>query len=164
MIVLGIDPGSSITGWGVISKASSSGWETMGYGVIKTDSSAPFALRLSQIFRQLSKIIQDYKPETVAVEQLFFSINKKNVILVSHARGAALLAASEAGVPVAEYSVLQVKSSLVGYGRAEKGQMQKMVKAFLKLKEIPEPDDIADALAVAICHINSEKMNKIKGL
>lgn len=160
MIVLGIDPGTAITGWGVINKKGHQEWDTIAFGAIITTPKELFPERLRKIFRGIKTVIDKYKPEVVAVEQLFSAKNKKNTILVSHARGAAILAAAEYGLPVSEYSALQVKRALVGYGRAEKSQMQKMVKAFLKLREIPKPDDVADALAVAICHINSAKILK----
>ncbi len=161
MVVLGIDPGIAITGWGIVEKKGHQQWKTIAYGAVRTKVGVPFPDRLSLIFNGIRTVIDRYSPEVVAVEQLFFAKNKKNIILVSHARGAILLAAAESGIPISEYTALQVKRALVGYGRAEKIQMQKMVKAFLKLKEIPKPDDVADALAVAICHVNSAKINSL---
>ncbi len=161
MLVLGIDPGFAITGWGIVEKKGHQQWKAIAFGAVKTKAGVPFPERLSEIFTQLRTVIERYSPEVVAVEQLFYAKNKKNTILISHARGAILLAASLSGIPVSEYSALQVKRAVVGYGRAEKIQIQKMVKSFLKLKEVPKPDDVADALAVAICHINSAKINII---
>ena len=160
MIILGIDPGIATTGWGII-KNQDSKIKLQDYGCIKTDAKSKFPVRLDIIHKELKKIINRYKPDVVAVEELFFAKNVKTAINVGHARGVVILAAVESSVPVMEYTPLQVKQALVGYGRAEKRQMQNMLKVLLGLDKIPKPDDASDALAVAFCHINSEKVSRI---
>ena len=158
MIVLGIDPGIAITGYGVVGDAKRN-LEGIEYGVITTSSELPFPERLSLIYNQLSGVIDKCRPEVAAVEELFFSVNVKTALAVGQARGVAILAAKEAGLRVVEYKPTEVKQSVVGYGRAEKEQMQKMTQLLLNLKELPKPDDAADALAIAICHIHSAKLS-----
>ncbi len=160
MVVLGIDPGIATLGWGIINRTEEVTYKVEAYGCIKTDKSTLFSRRLEEIHKKLSKIIKKYEPDIAAIEQLFFVKNVKTAISVAEARGVAILAAAEANLPVAEYTPLQVKQSLVGYGRAEKKQMQKMLKILLGLKDMPKPDDAADALAIALCHLNSQKMAK----
>jgi len=150
MKTLGIDPGSSLIGFGVIDEEI-----VFEYGCIKANNN------LTLLYKQLNKLIKKHKPEAMAVEKLFFSQNVRTAMRVSEARGVILLCASLAGLPIAEYTPLEVKMALTGYGRADKYQMQHMVKNLLKLSEMPKPDDAADALAIALCHINSYK---IKGL
>lgn len=166
MRVLGIDPGTAITGWGVIDTTETKykgndKLQAKAYGCIKTESSSLFSIRLAIIYNDLKKIIKKYKPDVMAVEELFFAKNVKTALKVGHARGVVILAAVNAGLEVAEYTPLEVKQAMAGYGRADKQQVQKMVKTLLWLKEIPKPDDVADALAVAICHINSSKLEKM---
>ncbi len=161
MVVLGIDPGTASLGWGIIKRTEEVAYKVEAYGCIKTDKSNLFSRRLEEIHRELSKIIKKYEPDIAAVEQLFFAKNVKTAISVGEARGVAILAAVQANLAVAEYTPLQVKQSLVGYGRAEKKQMQKMLKVLLGLEDIPKPDDAADALAIALCHLNSERMGKV---
>jgi len=161
VVVLGIDPGTATLGWGIIKRTEEVAYKVEAYGCIKTDRSNIFSRRLEEIHRELSKIIRKYEPDIAAVEQLFFAKNVKTAISVGEARGVAILAAVQANLAVAEYTPLQVKQSLVGYGRAEKKQMQKMLKVLLGLKDIPRPDDAADALAIALCHLNSERMGKV---
>ncbi|MFH1239578.1 MAG: crossover junction endodeoxyribonuclease RuvC [bacterium] len=166
MIILGIDPGTAITGWGVIEaqdKIPGRGdrMQAVDYGCIKTDNQTDFPRRLETIYRELNSIIKKYHPDEAAVEELFFAKNVKTALTVGQARGVVILAAVNAGLKIAEYTPLQVKQALSGYGRAEKQQIQKMVKVFLCLKDIPKPDDVADALAVAICHINSRKIKNV---
>lgn len=151
MIILGIDPGLAETGWGIIQK-SKNGWEVLGYGSIKTKSEMPPAERLSKIHRETSTLIEKFRPDVVAVEELFFGANVKTAMKVGEARGAVLLACGATKVEVAEYTPLQIKIALTGYGRAEKSQVQKMVKRFLNLEKIPKPSHAADALACAYCH------------
>lgn len=156
MIIIGIDPGTAITGYGVIeSKADK--LKIIDYGCIKTEPSLTTAERLQKTDRQFVKLIKKYKPEKIAVENIFFFKNAKTVIKVSQARGVILFRAAKMMIPLFEYTPLQVKQAVTGYGRADKNQVQQMVKNILKLKEIPEPDDAADALAVAICcaHTNN---------
>lgn len=154
MIVLGIDPGLAIAGYGAVKKSGSS-LTALEYGAITTSSDSPFPDRLSQIYDQLSQVLMRCRPEVVAMEELFFAANVKTALAVGQARGVAILAAVKAGVKVVEYKPSEVKQSIVGYGRAEKGQIQKMTRMLLNLKELPRPDDAADALALAICHIHS---------
>jgi crossover junction endodeoxyribonuclease RuvC len=161
VVVLGIDPGTASLGWGIIKRTEEVAYKVEAYGCIKTDKSNLFSRRLEEIHRELSKIIKKYEPDIAAVEQLFFAKNVKTAISVGEARGVAILAAAQANLAVAEYTPLQVKQSLVGYGRAEKKQMQKMLKVLLGLEDIPKPDDAADALAIALCHLNSERMGKV---
>jgi len=160
VVVLGIDPGTAIIGWGVIKRTDRIACKVEAYGCIRTDKNTLFPRRLEEIHRKLSEIIKNYGPDIAAIEQLFFAKNVKTAISVGEARGVAILAAVEANLPVAEYTPLQIKQSLVGYGRAEKKQMQKMLRLLLGLRDIPKPDDAADALAVAFCHLNFQKMGK----
>ncbi|MEK7447253.1 MAG: crossover junction endodeoxyribonuclease RuvC [Patescibacteria group bacterium] len=154
MIILGVDPGTATTGYGVI-KSEKGEVHPVEYGCILTKSSKDLEHRLVTIFDELTTVIKKFKPEMIAVEELFFASNTKTAISVGHARGVILLACSKAKVPVYEYTPLQIKQAVCGYGRADKQQIQKMVKALLNLEEIPKPDDAADGLAIAICHANS---------
>ncbi len=162
MVVLGIDPGTATLGWGIIKRTEEVAYKVEAYGCIRTDKSTLFSRRLEEIYKQLGKIIKKYRPDIAAIEQLFFAKNMKTAVSVGEARGVAILAAVEANLAVAEYTPLQVKQSLIGYGRAEKKQMQKMLKVLLGLKDIPSPDDAADALAVALCHLNSQRMSELE--
>ncbi len=128
------------------------------YGAITTEAGQPLAGRLQQVYQGLQELIARYQPQEVAVEELFFSKNARTALAVGQARGVVLLAAANAGLAVAEYTPLQVKQAIVGYGRAEKSQVQQMVRVILGLDHIPQPDDAADALAVAICHIHSRQV------
>lgn len=150
MIILGIDPGIADTGFGIV-EAHAGEYKALGYGSIVTKKTDTLTDRLLQLFDALSALIKKYKPERVAVESLFFAKNTKTAITVAHARGVILLAGNKAGCVVEEYTPLQVKQALTGYGAADKNQIQQMVKTILKLKEIPKPDDAADALAIAVC-------------
>ena len=164
MIILGIDPGLATVGYGVI-EYKGNRYKTIDYGTIRTDSKTIFPERLKKIYDELSNIIDRYNPVDLAVEELFFNKNVKTAIQVGQARGVEILAAIHKGLEVYEYTPLQVKQAVVGYGRAEKSQVQEMVKILLNLKEIPKPDDAADALAVAICHsscLNHKEMFKMK--
>ena len=153
MRVLGIDPGSRITGYGIVEQTSNR-LVHVDNGAIFTSSATDFPGRLKQIFDGISAVIAEYRPDYVAVEDIFFSTNAQSALKLGQARGAAIVAAVNAGLPVAEYTALQVKQAVVGQGRAEKGQVQKMLKALLGLPEIAQ-EDASDALAVAVCHINS---------
>lgn len=164
MIILGIDPGLAIVGYGVI-EYKGNRYRLLDYGVIRTDSNIFSPQRLKLIYDELSSIIDRFNPADLAVEELFFNKNVKTAIQVGQARGVEILAAINKGLEVYEYTPLQIKQSVVGYGRAEKRQVQEMVKILLNLKEIPKPDDAADALAVAICHsscLNYKDMFKMK--
>lgn len=154
MIVLGIDPGYAIVGVGVV-EYKNSRFSLVNYGAITTDAGVPFNRRLEIIYDELTEIIEKYKPAAMSVEKLFYNSNAKTVIDVSQARGVIMLAAQKTHTPVYEYTPLQVKQSVVGYGRAEKKQVQDMIRRILGLSEIPKPDDAADALAMAICHAHS---------
>ena len=160
MIILGIDPGTATTGFGVIKKEGNKLYP-INYGCIETKPNTAMPDRLNEILKQTEKIIKKHKPEVMACEELFFFKNAKTVITVAQARGVLVVAARKNMIPVFEYTPLQIKQALTGYGRAEKEQMQKMVKILLSLDKIPKPDDAADALAVAICHANSVKMNLV---
>lgn len=154
MTILGIDPGTAATGYGVIEKRKD-GLSYIDYGCIKTKIELTTAERLKETHNQLIKLIRKHKPDIIAVEDIFFFKNLKTAVKVSQARGVALLAAAKAKVLVTEYTPLQVKLAITSYGRAEKKQVQEMVKRLLNLEEIPRPDDAADALAVAICCAHS---------
>jgi len=163
--ILGIDPGTAIVGWGIIDCGDSSNVQkVIAYGHIETDKSLSTAERLKEIDDGILLLIKKYEPREVAVEELFYFKNAKTVITVAQARGVIINTCFQNKLAIAEYTPLQIKQSLTGYGRADKSQMQKMIKSVLKLKSIPKPDDVADALAVALCHINSrryiQKINK----
>jgi len=165
--IIGIDPGYAILGYGIVEKKGNN-FTTCHFGAITTDSKADMTDRLKYIYNSLMDIIFEYEPEVASIEELFFNTNSKTALLVGQARGVAILACANSGVEVNEYTPLQIKQALVGYGRAEKAQVQMMVKTILNLKESPKPDDTADALAAAICHGNSSGRllkisQKIKG-
>lgn len=162
MLVLGVDPGSAITGFGLVRETGNK-LEAVHYGCIRTTPDKPIELRLKTIYNELGQIISEYQPEFFAVEELFFNRNVRTALTVGHARGVILLAGAEKGLSVHEYTPLQVKQAVVGYGRAEKAQIQYMVKTLLCLPEIPRPDDVADALAVAICHTHFYKSAGLLG-
>ena len=155
---MGIDPGSNCTGCGVIEEINNE-LKVIYWGIIKSKARQSFPQRLKFIYDELVAIIQNFNPDEVAVEDMFFATNVKSALKLGQTRGIAILSAVNEGKPVAEYSPLEVKQSVVGYGRAEKQQVQEMVTAILKLKEKPEPFDASDALAVAICHIHSTIAN-----
>jgi crossover junction endodeoxyribonuclease RuvC len=154
MIILGIDPGYAIVGAGVVDYTGNK-FRAIDYRAVTTDAGTPFELRLKAIYDGVTEIIQTYKPDFMSIEELFFNNNAKTAIAVGQARGVIILAAVNCGVPVFEYTPLQVKQAIVGYGRAEKNQVQQMTKAMLGLSAVPKPDDVADALALAICHGHS---------
>lgn len=151
MLILGVDPGTAITGYGLI-RVQGNKLDAVSYGCIRTDAGLPLHQRLQKINSEISRLIREFKPTHFAIEELFFNKNTRTALSVGQARGVALLAAANAGLEIAEYTPLQVKQAVVGYGRADKNQVQYMVKTILCLPEIPKPDDTADALAVAICH------------
>ena len=174
MRVFGIDPGSLKSGYGIVDsqradrqradrqRADRQGSDLVlvEYGVIRTRPNISLAQRLLQISTRLQELIRQYAPQEIAVEDLFVAKNAKSSLKLGHARGAILLTAAQAGLEVAEYTPLEVKQAVVGYGRADKFQVQQMVKVLLNLQEIPEPDDAADALAIAICHHHSANMKR----
>ena len=157
MIIIGIDPGTAITGYGIIENKAGE-LKAIDYGCILTKPSLTTAERLKETDSKFVKLIKEHKPEKVAVEDIFFFKNAKTIIKVSQARGVILFRASKMMIPVFEHTPLQVKQSVTGYGRADKNQVQQMVKAILKLKETPKPDDAADALAIAICCANTNPL------
>lgn len=154
MIILGIDPGYAIVGWGVL-EYKNNHFKVLGYGAITTDASMDMYARFKSIHDDLNWIIETYKPDFMAIEELFFNSNRTTAINVAQARGVLLLSALNHGVRIFEYTPLQVKQAVAGYGRAEKQQVQQMVKLLLNLEKVPKPDDTADALAIAICHGHS---------
>ncbi|MBR2292744.1 MAG: crossover junction endodeoxyribonuclease RuvC [Clostridia bacterium] len=154
MIILGIDPGLAIVGWGVVDY-SGSHFRTLGYGAIETPAGMRTEERLSLIYDGIKQLIETYRPEHIAVEELFFNTNQTTGIRVAEARGVIIMCAHRMGLQVFEYTPLQVKQAVVGYGRAEKKQVITMVTMFLGLPKPPKPDDTADALAIAVCHAHS---------
>lgn len=154
MKILGIDPGYGITGFGLID-AQGGQYRLLGCGAITTPPNTDFPWRLEVIYNDMTRLLQTAQPEAVAIEELFFGQNVTTGINVAQSRGVILLAIRQAGLPVFEYKPMQVKQAVVGYGRAEKKQVQQMTKMLLHLKEVPRPDDTADALALAICHAHA---------
>ena len=155
--ILGIDPGTATMGWGVV-RQEGSRLRYMQHGAITTPSNWAMPRRLGRLFDGVTQLLEGYRPDTVAVEELFFNTNVTTAITVGEARGVALLAAYRARLEVAEYTPLQVKQAITSYGRAEKRQVQEMVRALLNLRDIPRPDDAADGLAIAITHAFSSRI------
>lgn len=158
MLVIGIDPGTATTGYGLVREHPDGSLAVVDYGAILTPANLPMHERLLLLFQRLREVLLLHRPQGGAVEKLFFQTNVTTAITVGQARGVALLALAEAGLPVMEYTPLQVKQAVAGYGGAGKAQVQAMVKALLSLDAIPKPDDAADALAIAICHLHSWRM------
>ena len=159
MVILGLDPGTATTGYGVI-RVLGNRFQMLEYGIISTPAKTPMEKRLEMIYDNLQELLQKWQPNQAAVEELFFNQNITTAITVGQARGVLLLCCAQNNVPLAEYTPLQVKQALVGYGRADKKQIQQMVKMFLNLADIPKPDDAADALAIAICHAHNYQTNQ----
>lgn len=158
MRVFGIDCGTEITGYGVVEVCDTERRSTLvccTLGAIRLAKAKPLPERLLQVYRELTEALARWQPDVVAIEEVFYSVNAKSALKLGQVRGVALLAASSVGLPVAEYAPLRIKSSVVGYGLAQKSQVQFMVARLLELKELPEPPDAADALAIAICHIHT---------
>lgn len=163
MRVLGIDPGTATTGFGLV-ESNRGKLKLIDYGIIKTAADIKMPERLCQISSKVNEIIAEYKPDAVAIEELYYFKNAKTVITVAQSRGVIMMTAAMADKEIAEYTPLQVKQSVVGYGKADKKQVQLMVKTILNMEDLPKPDDAADALAIAICHIHSHRLgNIIKG-
>ncbi len=160
MRILGIDPGTATIGFGIIETGRQK-HQLLDYGCIKTPPGLPFAERLRQIYDDLQTIVKEWKPQAVAIEEIFFSKNVKTAIQVAQARGAILQQLALGPQEIAEYKPQQVKEAVCGYGKAEKRQVQKMVQLILEMDEMPHPDDAADALALAICHANSLRMREL---
>jgi crossover junction endodeoxyribonuclease RuvC len=157
MLAIGIDPGTAITGYGFVRRADDGELLAVDWGVILTSPDHSPSERLAQIHKALKKLLKQQQPECAAVESLFFQRNVRTAMSVGQARGVVLLALQQAGVPSYDYNPNQVKQAVSGYGAADKCQMQAMVQTLLKLPEMPKPDDAADALAVAICHLNTQR-------
>jgi crossover junction endodeoxyribonuclease RuvC len=160
MLVIGIDPGTAITGFGLVKDDPTGNLQAVAYGVIQTNPGNSIPDRLLSLYLQLVDILHLHHPESGAVEKLFFQRNVRTAMNVGQARGVALLAIAQTGIPLDEYTPLEVKQAVVGYGGADKNQVQQMVKALLNLDEIPKPDDAADALAIAICHFHSMRLHR----
>jgi crossover junction endodeoxyribonuclease RuvC len=160
MLVIGIDPGTATTGYGLVRETETE-LECVAYGVVTTPAGQPLPKRLQTIHRELKTVITLHRPDTGAVEKLFFQKNVTTAMSVGQGRGVAMLALADCGLEVGEYTPLQVKQAVAGYGGADKRQMQEMVRTLLNLESIPRPDDAADALAVAICHLYSAKMKAL---
>jgi len=159
MVILGIDPGYAITGYGLI-EYKGNHFKLITSGAIETKKGVPFPKRIQKIYDDMNFLIDTYKPDSIAVEELFFNTNITTGIQVAHGRGAVVIAASKKETPIYEYTPLQVKQAVTGYGRADKKQVQTMVKAILNMEKIPKLDDTTDAIAIAICHAHSEKFAK----
>ena len=156
MRVLGIDPGYAIVGWGVIEQEGIR-FKAVDFGAVCTQAGVPFEQRLVQVYEGIKQVCETYKPEALAIEKLYYQHNQTTVIGVAEARGVILLAAAQCGVPIYEYTPMQVKQSITGYGKAVKKQMMEMVRLMLHLPTVPKPDDTADALAMAITHCNCSR-------
>ena len=161
MIVLGVDPGIAITGYGVVCEEQDGRISALTYGTIETPKTDNLPARLLALRRQLIILLEQWRPTESAVEALFFATNVKTAMTVGQARGVILVTLEEAGVPIGEYTPLQVKQAISGYGQADKKQMQVMVQMLLALDKIPKPDDAADALAIAITHLHAARFNKL---
>lgn len=160
MLVLGIDPGTATTGFGLV-REDRTGLALVDYGVITTPAGQPLPQRLQTIYQGLRDVVTQHRPRTAAVEELFFSRNARTALSVGHARGVTLLALADAGLSIHEYKPLEIKQAVAGYGGADKRQVQEMVRMLLELDHIPQPDDAADAVAVAVCHIHSAHMKAL---
>lgn len=161
MLAIGIDPGTAITGYGLVQENEDGGLSVVDFGAILTSAEMPMPERLLELYRRLRDLVLLHHPQSGAVEKLFFQRNVRTALAVGQARGIALLALAEQGMPVAEYTPLEVKQAVAGYGGADKNQVQQMVRALLGLPDIPRPDDAADALAIAICHLHSSRTQRL---
>lgn len=161
MLILGIDPGTAITGYGLVKEYPDGTLEAVDFGVFRTAANTPMAERLLDLYQQLTDLLENYQPDEAAVEELFFGKNVTTGIKVAQARGVILLALAQAQLPIAEYKPLSIKMTLTGYGGADKSQMQEMTRQLLNLAEIPKPDDAADGLAIAITHIQSTRFDRL---
>ena len=160
-VVVGVDPGLATTGFGFVYMEDDGSLQPIHYGVILTPAGLPLEQRLLQLYEEFHQLVDEYKPSGAAVEKLFFQKNVKTAISVAHARGIILLVLAEFGLKVTEYTPLEIKQTISGYGGADKNQMQQMVRLLLRLDDIPRPDDAADALAAAICHLHSSRFNDL---
>jgi crossover junction endodeoxyribonuclease RuvC len=162
MLIIGIDPGTAITGYGLVREEMDGRLVTVDYGAILTSKKTPMPERLLQLYKGLKEIINLHQPERAAVEKLFFQRNVRTALSVGQARGVVLMALAQASMSISEYTPMQIKQAITGYGGADKRQIQHMVQALLELEEVPQPDDAADALAVAICHLHSARMESLQ--
>lgn len=160
MLAVGVDPGTAITGYGVVRLDPDSSLHLVDFGVIRTSPNMPMPARLVNLRDQLVHVVKEYRPDSAAVEELYFQKNVKTAMAVGQARGVALLALGDCRVPVHEYNPPQIKQAVAGFGGADKAQVQKMVMQLLGMSEVPKPDDAADALAVAICHVHSSQFHQ----
>jgi crossover junction endodeoxyribonuclease RuvC len=163
MLAIGIDPGTAITGYGLVHRTEAGELVAAHWGVILTPAGMPPSQRLASIYKSLVEILEEHRPQTAAVESLFFQKNVRTAMSVGQARGVVLLALEQAGIPTSDYNPNQVKQAVSGYGAADKAQMQAMVRMLLSLPELPKPDDAADALAIAICHLNTQRTQQLIG-
>lgn len=154
MVVLGIDPGYAIVGWGLVEFKNNT-FMPLRYGAITTDADVEFNTRLKMIYDDLTEVIKTFKPDAISIEKLYFTTNQKTAIMVAEARGVILLSAKQNNLPIFEYTPLQVKTAVTGYGKAKKPQVMEMTRRLLKLPAVPKPDDTADALAIALTHIQA---------
>lgn len=161
MLVLGIDPGTATTGYGLVQETTAGGFAVVTYGAILTPAGMPSEKRLLMLYERLMELILLHRPDNGAVEKLFFSRNVTTAIAVGQARGVVMLAMAQQGLPIGEYTPMQVKQAVTGYGGADKVQIQQMVQALLGLVELPRPDDAADALAIAMCHLQSYRLKAL---
>jgi crossover junction endodeoxyribonuclease RuvC len=161
VLVVGIDPGTATTGYALVYEDALGEVRLLRCGVFETRAGEPMPLRLRTLYESLTALIGEFRPDAMAVEELFFSRNVTTALSVGQARGVVLLAAAQAGLPVHDYKPAEVKQAVVGYGGADKAQMQEMVRMMLGLAEIPRPDDAADAVAVAICHLHSQRLKQL---
>lgn len=159
-LALGIDPGTATTGYGLVRLTRNGDLVAVSYGIISTPKDTALSIRLEMLYDQLNGLLREHKPDTAAVEQLFFQKNVKTALAVGHARGVILLALQKAGIESFEYTPNEVKQAVAGYGGADKRQVQEMVRALLQLEKIPKPDDAADALAIAITHLNTKRYDE----
>lgn len=160
-LALGIDPGTATTGYGLVRLLSDGGLAAVSYGIISTPKDTPMPVRLEMLYDDLTRLLKKHKPDTAAVEKLFFSRNVTTAIAVGQARGVVMLALQKAGIDPSEYTPNEVKQAVAGYGSADKRQVQDMVRALLQLEKIPKPDDAADALAIAITHLNTRRYDSL---
>jgi crossover junction endodeoxyribonuclease RuvC len=161
MLVLGIDPGTATTGYGLVREHPDGSLETVGYGVITTKARTPMPDRLRRIYTEMKALIAQYQPDAAAIETLFFGKNTTTAITVAQGRGVILLALAEAGLPIREYKPAEIKQAIAGYGNADKLQMQEMIRQLLCLEDLPKPDDAADGLGVAITDLNSSRFERM---
>ncbi len=154
MVVMGIDPGYAIVGWGAVANKGIN-YKPLGFGAVTTDAESDFNKRLQIIYDSIYSLLNRCRPDALAIERLYFTTNQKTAIMVAEARGVILLSAQKQSIPIFEYTPLQVKTAVTGYGKAKKNQVMEMTRRLLGLKEVPKPDDTADALAIAVCHLQA---------